>query len=269
METTLVIVTLVSLGLAVSMSVVAWRLLHEERRRAAARVETLATLAAADDPEPVPVLLTAAAPLPAPAPRAADGWDAEFRRPDTLIERPVAMFDAVDEPGAPGRRWLALSAVGLLIGLGVGTLYALRMPDLVSAPAERAEPAIPSGRTAQPIELLSLLHSVNEAGAFTVTGFVQNPASAASLRGVGVVVYLFDQQGNHVATGRGLLDAATLEPGAQAGFAVEIPNTLNVSRFRVGFRSQNGAVVAHVDKRSARPTASERPVARPGSTPLG
>jgi hypothetical protein len=41
MEALLMIVTLVSLGLAVVMSVVGWRLLSGDRRRSAARVEAL------------------------------------------------------------------------------------------------------------------------------------------------------------------------------------------------------------------------------------
>ena len=49
METLLMIVTLVSVALAVGMSVLAWRLLREDRRRAAARADALEAMAAEGD----------------------------------------------------------------------------------------------------------------------------------------------------------------------------------------------------------------------------
>jgi len=66
MEVTLIIVTMLSLALAIGMSIVAWRLLQEERQRAAARValleEGLAASLAANPPA-----AAAAVPVPAPA----------------------------------------------------------------------------------------------------------------------------------------------------------------------------------------------------------
>ena len=50
MESMLLIVTLVALTLAVAMAGLAWKLLREDRRRAAARVEAL--VAGAEIPEP-------------------------------------------------------------------------------------------------------------------------------------------------------------------------------------------------------------------------
>jgi hypothetical protein len=65
MEVTLIIVTMLSLALAIGMSIVAWRLLQEERQRAAARValleEGLAASLAANPPS------AAAMPMPTPA----------------------------------------------------------------------------------------------------------------------------------------------------------------------------------------------------------
>ena len=56
METVLMVVTLVSLVLAVGMSVVAWRLLRDDRQRSGARSDALREMAAAldvdDEPEP-------------------------------------------------------------------------------------------------------------------------------------------------------------------------------------------------------------------------
>ena len=51
MELLLIGVTVVSLGLAVTMSAVAWTLLKAERQRAAARIEALEALAFSGEPE--------------------------------------------------------------------------------------------------------------------------------------------------------------------------------------------------------------------------
>ena len=51
MESLLIAVTVISLGLAVTMSVVAWTLLKAERQRAAARIEALEALAFSGEPE--------------------------------------------------------------------------------------------------------------------------------------------------------------------------------------------------------------------------
>ena len=52
METLLIAVTLVSLVLALVMSVVAWRVTLAEKRRAAARVAALVAAAQTDEPDP-------------------------------------------------------------------------------------------------------------------------------------------------------------------------------------------------------------------------
>ena len=51
MESLLIAVTVISLGLAVTMSVVAWTLLKAERQRAAARIDALEALAFSGEPE--------------------------------------------------------------------------------------------------------------------------------------------------------------------------------------------------------------------------
>ena len=51
MESLLIAVTVISLVLAVTMSVVAWTLLKAERQRAAARIEALEALAFSGEPE--------------------------------------------------------------------------------------------------------------------------------------------------------------------------------------------------------------------------
>jgi hypothetical protein len=62
-------------------------------------------------------------------------------------------------------------------------------------------------------------------------------------------VYLFDNTGAYFATGRADLEFRGLRPGEESPFTVKIPETTGVGRYRVGFRREDGSVIAHVDKR--------------------
>src|SRR5439155_12200115 len=90
-------------------------------------------------------------------------------------------------------------------------------------------------------------------GAFTVTGLVQNPLNGQAARKIVAVVYLFDRDGNYFAGGKAALDFTVLPPGDESPFVVHIPNAGRVTRYRVGFRSEEGGVVAHVDRRGQTP----------------
>ncbi len=72
MEVTLIIVTMLSLALAIGMSIVAWRLLQEERQRAAARVALLEEGLAASLAANPPAAAAMPTPTPADAPAAAE-----------------------------------------------------------------------------------------------------------------------------------------------------------------------------------------------------
>jgi hypothetical protein len=76
----------------------------------------------------------------------------------------------------------------------------------------------------RPLELLSLRHSVDSNGAFTVTGLVQNPSDGQTARRIVAVVYLFDREGNYFAGGKTALDFALLQPGNESPFVVHIQN---------------------------------------------
>src|SRR3954451_2555391 len=65
MDTTLVMVTLLSLGMAGALSVIVWRMLRDDRERSDARVAALATLAARPAPAPR-IEVPPAAPRPSP-----------------------------------------------------------------------------------------------------------------------------------------------------------------------------------------------------------
>lgn len=331
MDLVLVIVTAVSLVLAITMSAVAWTLIRNERQRTAARVEALEALAFSGTPRetsrpstvhaasasevevqqevdardviedtPASIVVTAAATLPGDAPpihaaasatvaaaavtrrESADAnqqWDFAFResgadaaddhRHDVVhhaplggratrvfepVARPDDMFGAAPAAGVAGRRWLAVAAVALLLVAGVATFSALNSPEVVAAVAA-SRPSAASG-SEQPLELLSLRHTVDADGAFTVTGLVQNPLNGKELQKVEAVVYLFDDTGQYFASGRSNLDVAAVEPGDESPFVVHIANVTGVSRYRVGFRQGDGRVVAHVDHRGQLPSGT-------------
>jgi hypothetical protein len=280
MESVLIVVTVVSMGLAVTMSFVAWTLLRGDRQRSAARVEALEALAFDPDSEVRQTAVPAASRTILPADpgeiapaadvdRNAEGprqrqWDLALRADrsrgldlfDDALDvgvRPgvsTAMFAAGQATGAAGRRWLAIAAVGLLVLAGFAIASALRSPEIVAAMAASAGGA---NNGSAPLELLSLRHTAEADGAFTVSGFVQNPAAGQPLSNVEVVVYLFDRTDQYLATGRAALDIPMVRPGGESPFAVRIPNGLGVNRYRVGFRQEGETVVAHVDRRGRMP----------------
>jgi hypothetical protein len=270
MELLLIAVTVISLVLAVTMSAVAWTLLKAERQRAAARIEALEALAFTGEPERQEA--SAARVMDAPADHAAavaervvapplPDWDAVIRghasdvdqRADAALPNrrgravlPDAMFGTEPASNAGTRRLLAVAAIGLLIAAGYATASAMRSTEAVAALARSAQP--PSGEP-QPLELLSLKHSPDTRGGFTVSGFVQNPSGGKDLTNVEVVVYLFDDKDQYFMTGRAALDTAAMRTGADSAFEVHVPGVTNVARYRVGFRQADGTVVAHVDRR--------------------
>jgi len=157
----------------------------------------------------------------------------------------------------PLGRWLALAAAALVILAGAGTVYAVNTghwPPTFAITGDREEMIAASAR--QPLELLSLRHSTDETGTFVVTGLVQNPDEGTTLRDVVATVFLFDAQGRYLASGRAKLDISPLNAGEESPFIVKIPKTATVSRYRVGFRLDNGGVVAHVDRRGQPPSGT-------------
>jgi hypothetical protein len=165
------------------------------------------------------------------------------------------MFENQPAAGVAGRRWLAIAAILLLIGAAVATRSALRSPE-VAAAIEASRSKTAEGTDVQPLELLSLRHSTESDGMFTITGLVQNPSAGQELDKVEAVVYLFDDSGRFFATGRSGLEVTTVEPGDESPFVVKIASATGVSRYRVGFRRGDGRVVAHVDRRGQLPAGT-------------
>ena len=302
MEPLLVVVTIVSLVLGALMSLVAWKLLRQQREQSAARVEALQALSAEPEepidqppgrrsvpafttleeaplarttaPAPDPPKQTEAPPQPAMTNQPAEdlAWDA-MRQRSTAPRRPVAVaeipvhFGSTVEPRAPGRRWAALAAVACVMTVGFVSVYALYTTDAAGA-ISRLFTASASPATAEPLQLLSLKHTTDDSGTFVLTGLVQNPASGQPLRGVVAVVYLFDQEGRYFAGGTTPLELTSFPPGEESPFVVKVPAAAGVARYRIGFRMDGGGVVAHIDRRGQLPGGTVEDTANDGERVL-
>lgn len=248
MEPTLIAVTLLSLAMALAMSVIAWRLLREERRRSAARVDALIELAARNETaarSAVPANAASGDPLVARLDRSKP-LVAEARA-NERVEIRDGLF-AVSSSSGGGRRALVLALAAVLV---VSVIAGLAVLSGARATAGAARTAA----LVAPLELVSLRHTL-EGDALTITGLVQNPADGRELRHVVAVASAFDKVGALVATARAPLESDRLVPGGGSPFVITIPNAAEVGRYRVGFRSEDGGVLGHVDRRSARSAAA-------------
>ncbi len=277
MDTTLVTVTLISMAMAASLSVIVWRMLRDERRRSEARVIALTAKARVATPEPrapIPdarpsnVAPRTAMLEPRPAtigPRSANVGP-RFSNFDLPIrEAPVAagvsatgMFAEREVSSPWGGRLAVMAGLGLVVASAI--LFALTAAGKKNAGPGRAAAAA----AAQPapiaagLELLSL-RDVRQPASLTITGLVQNPRGGAPLSRVTVTAYAFDDKGSFLASGRAPLDITTLAPGDESPFVVSVPVTDTVARYRIGFRSEDGRVIAHIDKRQQAAVAAVQP----------
>jgi hypothetical protein len=238
MDSVMLSVTFFSLVMGVAMAVLAGKLLWQERRRSEARIASLAQMSE----EPVPE------PAPQPVRRAAARTD--LRAADLPLRDPASgtigglsrdLFTEHVEPSPWPRRLIAAGAIaGVLLALVAITARAAREPELPVSTLQAAAPA--------PLELLSLRHDSAATG-LVITGLVQNPQGGTAETHVVATVFAFAQDGTFLASGRAPIEVATLEPGDQSPFVVTVPATGTVARYRVGFRADDGRVLAHVDKR--------------------
>ena len=222
-----------SLLLAVGMAAVLFNVMREERRRSDARVAALTAAAAT-------------APLRRGAARS---------EPAQPVAARMAMFSPGEERSPWGRRAGAAAAVAGV--LAVALMLLLPGPQAASR-AQRPSTAIGEG---QPLELVALEHARVGDG-LAISGTVRNPSSGAALRDVFATAVLVAGDGSTLASARASLDFTTLAPGGDSPFVITVPKAGAVARYRVGFRSRSGAVIAHVDRR-----AESGPTARRGELP--
>lgn len=221
MDTMMLMVVGIALAVAVGMAVVAWRLLRGERQRTEARAAMLRQLA-----------------FESVAPSLEPAFGATF-----------------DRTPAPSRRLMAVGVVIIFMAVGAASVYGIYKPLNGGSAGPGASGSMSRSSSAsatadRPLELLSLSHRT-ESEDFVVAGLVQNPADGRTASSVMAVVYAFNAQGEYFASGKATLEFGPLAPGAESPFMVRLPKTPGVSRFRVGFRAQDGSVVAHVDRRQS------------------
>jgi hypothetical protein len=243
MEIALIAITVVSLGVALAMGVVAWRASNEERRRAAARVAALSAAAYGGN-EPV------AAPVPAPPVLAAA---APWRpAPEVTVHTGFLGADTPARESVSRQRGLAAAAAVLAVIVGA---FAFARVGRDAGAAETP------GTAAAPLELLSLRHE-REGAMLSVAGLVRNPPAASGVEGVSAVVFLFDQQGTFVTSARAPIDFVKLTSGDESPFVVKVQAPQSVARYRVSFRTDDGTL-PHVDRRGEAPLAAPVALSKP------
>jgi len=280
METMLLTVTVISLVVALVMSVTAWRLARDERRRSAARVASLSVAASAGTDEsrdwqdlspdhaigfqagpPVAERPAMRAPW-APAPLAAEVRPAVgaarvatvpalplHSTPAREISHASGFLSAAStEPRetSGGQRSLAVAGAVLLVALVGGLAWMMAGP--------RGTTAVAVGPNS-PLELVSLRHE-RKNQKLAVSGLVRNPSAGQLVERLSAVVFLFDRQGEFVTSAKADVDFLKLGAGDESPFVVSLEAPATVSRYRVSFRTDEG-VVPHIDRRGATPLAGE------------
>lgn len=222
MQTILLATTVIALSVAAVAVMAMYAAFSRDRRRSGARVAALRQMAEVTDPDQDP---------------AGDLSIADETVPDSAR----AMFTGSPETSPWGRRAAAAAATALVVTLGA---YALIPRGTASEAGSE-----PGTRAPAPLELLSLRHT-QEDGRLVITGLVQNPRTGAALTKVAATAFLFGSDGALLASGKAPLDFSVLAAGDESPFVVAVPVKETVARYRVGFRGEDGRVIAHVDQRA-------------------
>lgn len=248
----LIWIAIVTTGIAVVASALAWLVIREERRRSNARVALLSH--EIQGPPRFDLDLRPESNARASEERRAEQlWSAKA---SAATDR---MFAAIEPVRSRSRLGLALATVGFLAATaGAAAIVIGGAPRSASvtssaAPAERLggrdEGSIRGNAAASaPLELISLAHE-REGDTLTVRGTIRNPPSGLEMDRLTAVVFVFDRDGGFVASGRAPVDSPALIPGGESAFAVVVPTSGEVVRYRVSFRSGD-RIVPHVDQRS-------------------
>jgi len=280
MNTVLIVVTALALALAAGMAIVVVTMLRHERARSDARIEVLSALAAEPGSAPPVRASTHFA-----AEQVAQWRDAvrssreatssleAASQPARIVADPIAtldpgasslddvddfeirpsvagvadLFSEPDRPSPWTNRLVAIgcfAAIVLAIGIALTTFGSRNAPGSQTA---STTPAKPKADVA-PLELLALRHT-QESDRIVVTGLVQNPRTAPPIAHVAATVFVFGPDG-FLSSNQAPLDFTTLTPGGESQFVVSVPVKGQVSRYRVGFRTEDGQVLPHVDKRA-------------------
>ena len=224
----MIVVTAAALGLAIAMGLILAIILRDEDRRSKARSALLADMAAAGAAEELTV------------------------ESSTDFEIVHGASDDLFVPPAERSPWpQRLAIAGVLTVVVGGIILTARVWPSNRVPVTTA--AVSSSTSASLLELLSLQHT-QAAESLTITGLVQNPRGGAPLSKITATAMLFGADGVFIGSGRTPLDLTTLRPGDESGFVITVPMAsgaaANVSRYRIGFRAEDGRIIGHVDRRT-------------------
>ena len=252
MDTILLAVTAVALAMTAIMAVIVVILLRQERARSEARVAALSALAAeAGDDRREAARPQAAAPRLAAAPIELASTRAVVDDVDDLDIRPavigVSNLFAEPEPSSPwGRRFVIIGGLAaIVLALGMAMVVSRPRASSVANGAALQQSVVDTA----PLELLALRYT-QVSDRLVISGIVQNPRGATPVSHVVATAFVFGPDGAFLTSGRAPLDFVTLTPGEESPFVVSVPVTGQVARYRVGFRTEDGRVLPHVDKRA-------------------
>ena len=255
MDTLLLGITVVSLIVALVMSVTAWRLMRDEKRRSAARIAALSTAAGVDVaakqlpelPLVEPKIVPRVAPAPwKPAAPITPSTPAETPEPSVTHATGFLGSTAIERDTGGRQRSLAIAAFVLFALMSGGLVWMMSEPEGASAVAVGPN---------TPLELVSLSHA-RQNEKLAVSGLVRNPVSGRPVERLSAVVFLFDRTGTFVTSSRAHVDFLKLGAGDESPFVVSIDAPPTVARYRVSFRTDDG-VVPHIDRRGESPASSE------------
>jgi hypothetical protein len=263
MDTVLIAVTALSLAMAIGMALVVAKLLREDRERSDARVAALTSMAERPLPQqreisPRPVLHDTEATrrtgyAVAVQPGAEALGDLELRPACTDAGSRAELFAPRQDRSPWGRR---LAVIGSLVAAVAVAFFAVTLAGRHSN-AATTPATLNTGVERVPLELVALRHS-RDAGTLTISGLVQNPKTGLPQSRLIATAVVFGPDGTFLTSSRAPLDISRLAPGEESPFVVPVPVSGQVSRYRIGFRTEDGQVIAHVDKRTPETFASKQ-----------
>ena len=251
MESALVVLVLLSLIIALAMTLVTWRMVREERRRSAARVAALvAERSRGVTADEIPL---------------ASDWRRQSAMDhDAVVPGPSAAPPVRPaEPVGPVSRGVEVSpdlfagarsrseGLGPVVAVVVAALLVVAVGVVLFTPDRSDRPSRPliDRAAVGPLELMSLSHS-RSGDTMAISGSVRNPEGGRALRRLSVVVVLFDRDGALLNRGAAPLDYLTLAPGEESPFVIPVDVARAVARYRISFRYEDDSVMPHVDRRT-------------------
>lgn len=265
MDIVLLGITIVSLVVAFVMSMTAWRLVRDDKKRTAARVAAL-SVAAGETPRDEKAAVRApwarasfdsegageATPAPPRTPPSVPAAASELplnqssriepvRKNEQVVTHATGFLGAteVEHDNGGRQKSLAFAAVFLFVVLSGGLAW------MMSGPRGTTPVAVGPN---SPLELVSLTHA-RQNTKLAVSGLVRNPAAGKPIEHLSAVVFLFDRMGTFVTSSRANVDFLKLGAGDESPFVVSLEAPATVARYRVSFRTDDG-IVPHIDRRA-------------------